>query len=183
MSDVFYLRNMGTAIAPADIDEMLQHAGGCFDLHRVTWYRSFLAADGDRMLCWYQSPDAESVRMAMRDLGSDLSLVWPGQVSGPTVAPPPGWSEVRAVLEIGEATDGDGASSGPDTRARPPKPWSPTAYRASWRRLSRPASPACCNPRISGPLANRRRGQACTARRCGAVRRYRLRGDRWVRNG
>jgi hypothetical protein len=57
---------------------MSKHAGGCFDLHRVDWIRSFLSSDGARMLCWYRAPDAESVRIAMRQLGADLSKAFAG---------------------------------------------------------------------------------------------------------
>ena len=61
---------------------MAQHAGGCFNMHRVEWIQSYLAAGGGRMLCWYRAPDAESVRIAMRQLGSDMSGVWAGSVDG-----------------------------------------------------------------------------------------------------
>jgi len=63
---------------PAKVHEMATHAGGCFNIHRVDWLRSFLSSDGGRMLCWYRAPDAESVRNAMRQLGGDLSKVWVG---------------------------------------------------------------------------------------------------------
>ena len=77
-SDVFYLRPIAPPIMPAKVREMAQHTGGCFNIHRVDWVRSFLSSDGGRMLCWYRAPDAESVRMAMRQLGADLSNVWAG---------------------------------------------------------------------------------------------------------
>ena len=80
MSDVFYLRPIVPAITPADVIEMSRHAGGCFGLHRVDWVRSFLSGDGGRMLCWYRAPDAESARIALRQLGSDMEKVWAGSV-------------------------------------------------------------------------------------------------------
>jgi len=80
MSDVFYLRPISPPIDHADVAAMARQSGGCFDLHRVTWIRSFLAEDGGRMLCWYRAADAESVRLALRQLGSDMCGVWPGQV-------------------------------------------------------------------------------------------------------
>jgi Nickel responsive protein SCO4226-like len=80
MSDVFYLRPMVPAVKPADVSEMSRQSGGCFDLHRVDWVVSFLAVDGGRMLCWYRAPDAESVRVALRQLGSNMSGVWAGTV-------------------------------------------------------------------------------------------------------
>lgn len=61
---------------------MAEQAGGCFDLHRVDWIQSYLAHGGGRMLCWYRAPDAESARMALRQLGSDMNDVWAGAVDG-----------------------------------------------------------------------------------------------------
>jgi hypothetical protein len=80
MSDVFYLRPIDPAIRPADVYSMGKHAGGCFGMHRVDWIRSFLSSDGARMLCWYRAPDAESARIALRQLGSDMTKVWAGSV-------------------------------------------------------------------------------------------------------
>jgi hypothetical protein len=81
MSDVFYLRPVEPAATPADVLAMAQEAGGCFNLHRVDWKVSFLAGKGNRMMCWYQAPDAESARLALRQLGSDMNAVWAGQVT------------------------------------------------------------------------------------------------------
>jgi hypothetical protein len=89
MSDVFYLRPVDPPIAPADLEAMSRHAGSCFDLHRVDWLQSFLAADGRRMLCWYRAPDAESARLALRQLGSDMNAVWPGTIIGDDESGPP----------------------------------------------------------------------------------------------
>ena len=50
------------------------------------------------MLCWYQAPDAESARIALRDMGADTSLVWSGSIA-------PGEAglfeaEIDALLEV-----------------------------------------------------------------------------------
>jgi hypothetical protein len=89
MSDVFYLRTIDPPVTPTDVDAMSRYAEGCFDLHRVEWLASFLATDGGRMLCWYRAPDAESARLALRKLGSDMAGVWPGKVIGDNAAGPP----------------------------------------------------------------------------------------------
>jgi hypothetical protein len=89
MSDVFYLRPVDPPIAPADLEAMSRYAEGCFDLHRVDWLQSFLATDGRRMLCWYRAPDAESARLALRQLGSDMNAVWPGAIIGDHESGPP----------------------------------------------------------------------------------------------
>ena len=83
MSDIFYLRPVAGSSGPvvaADVFAMANEADGCFSLHRVDWAKSYLSADGDRMLCWYTAPDAESARMALRQLGSDMNSVWAGRV-------------------------------------------------------------------------------------------------------
>lgn len=81
---------------------MAQEAGGCFKLHRVNWLKSYLSADGDRMLCWYQAPDAESVRIALRQLGSDMDAVWSGTTTGPGTTPAISSSldEVNVLVEL-----------------------------------------------------------------------------------
>jgi hypothetical protein len=84
MSSVFYLRPIEPAIEPADVQTMATQAGGCFNLHRVNWRHSYLSVDGGRMLCWYEAPDAESARIALRELGSDMNAVWAGTVLGDT---------------------------------------------------------------------------------------------------
>jgi hypothetical protein len=99
MSVVFYLRPIDPPIEPNDVRTMAQHAGGCFDLHHVDWKQSFLATDGGRMLCWYGAPDAESARLALRQLGSDMNAVWTGEVAGNGPASPK-LSQVEVVAEI-----------------------------------------------------------------------------------
>jgi len=60
--------------------DMMGQARSCFSMHRVTWVQSFLNEAGDRMLCWYRAGDAESARIALRELGSDMNAVWAGSV-------------------------------------------------------------------------------------------------------
>ena len=77
MSDVAYIRPIDPPAAPEDVQTMASHAEGCFSLHRVDWVQSFLSGDGGRMFCWYRAGDAEAVRQALRQLGSDMTAVWP----------------------------------------------------------------------------------------------------------
>ena len=100
MSDVFYLRDLEPAVTKSDVSEMAISAGGCFNLHRVDWHRSLLAMDGSRMLCWYQAPDSESVRNALRQLGSDMNKVWSaaGNLADLSL------DEVNLVVEASAAT-------------------------------------------------------------------------------
>src|SRR5690606_34795191 len=68
-------------ITPSDVG-LTDEAAGCFNLYRVNWKKSFLSADGARMLCWYQAPDAESARIALRRLKANTEGVWAGTVVG-----------------------------------------------------------------------------------------------------
>lgn len=100
VSDVFYLRPIVPPATPEAVVRLASEAGGCFDLHRVAWTLSFLAADGGRMLCWYRAPDAESARLALKSLGSDLNGVWPGSVIGDVSPDDEAISRINALAEI-----------------------------------------------------------------------------------
>lgn len=99
MSDVFYLRSIDPPITPEDVI-LTAEAGGCFDLHRVSWKQSFLSADGGRMLCWYVAPDAESARIALRQLKANLQGVFPGTVVGENGEGSPALSDANFVAEL-----------------------------------------------------------------------------------
>jgi len=99
MSDVFYLRSIDPPITPAGV-VLTEDAGGCFDLHRVTWKQSFLSADGTRMLCWYKAPDTESARIALRQLKANLQGVFPGTVTGEDGPRALALSEANFVAEL-----------------------------------------------------------------------------------
>ena len=57
--------------------------GWCLEQHRVRWVRSYLSSDGRRMLCLYQAPDAESVRLAQHEAGLAFDTLWPFAQTGP----------------------------------------------------------------------------------------------------
>jgi hypothetical protein len=80
MSDVFLERTFEPVITARDVGDMARTSASCFDLYRVVWRGSCLSSDGQRMLCWFSAPDAESARQALRREKVDLRLVWPGTV-------------------------------------------------------------------------------------------------------
>ena len=100
VSDVFYLRPITPPVTPGVVVRLAAETGGCFDLHRVVWTCSFLATDGGRMLCWYRAPDAESARLALKELGSDMNAVWPGMVIGDLSPDGEGISRFNTLAEI-----------------------------------------------------------------------------------
>ena len=79
---------------------MPESADGCLKLHRVVWKKSYLSADGRRMLCWYTAPDAESIRIALRQLQAKMDGVWAGTVSGNDGPGSPALSDANFLAEF-----------------------------------------------------------------------------------
>jgi hypothetical protein len=52
----------------------------CLDLHGIHRVRSHLASDGQRILCHFRAPDAESLRGALRVAGIEYDALWVGEV-------------------------------------------------------------------------------------------------------
>ena len=67
-----------------EVHAVAQAARGCLELHRVKYSRTFFSADRKRMLCFYQAPDAESVRITQRESGLPADSVWALQTISPT---------------------------------------------------------------------------------------------------
>jgi hypothetical protein len=51
---------------------------GCFDLHGIELQESFVAAEERRVLCHFRAPDAESVRLALRQGDIPVECIWTG---------------------------------------------------------------------------------------------------------
>jgi Nickel responsive protein SCO4226-like len=90
MSDVFLQRFFDPPLTDEAFDAMSRDSLSCFDLHRVAWQQSLLSADGKRLICWFRAPDAESMRLALRQAGEHTAIPWSGTVhdSPATDAPP-----------------------------------------------------------------------------------------------
>jgi hypothetical protein len=75
---------------PLSLDELRANdarAAACFDLHRVCHVRSHLGHDGRRAVCEFDAPDAESVRIGLRQLGVEFDRVWSATLHEPPDAP------------------------------------------------------------------------------------------------
>lgn len=55
----------------------------CFDLYEVKFVRSYLSPDRKRVICLFEAPDAESVRMANRQAGKSFERVWTADICEP----------------------------------------------------------------------------------------------------
>ena len=52
----------------------------CLRVHGVYHTVSYVTRDGLRMICVFEAPDAEAVRLAARQLGLHYDGVWPATV-------------------------------------------------------------------------------------------------------
>lgn len=60
--------------------QAIEDAGAwCLDTYKVTFLRTYFAKDRKHMVCLYQAPDAESVRLAQEQAGMPVDRVWPCQ--------------------------------------------------------------------------------------------------------
>lgn len=66
METVIVERHFDNAVTKEILDDLARNAASCYELHNVTWKASYLSRDRRRMVCIYEAPDAESVRMAQQ---------------------------------------------------------------------------------------------------------------------
>lgn len=55
----------------------------CLDMYQVVFVRTFFSTDKKQMVCLYNAPDAESVRVAQRKANMPVSAVWACNVLNP----------------------------------------------------------------------------------------------------
>jgi len=80
MVELFVERTYRPALTRDRVLAMGEGAAGCFNLYRIQWLESLLAADGGTMICHFRAPDAESLRMALRVTDGAVPPLWPGSV-------------------------------------------------------------------------------------------------------
>ena len=86
---VFLERRFEPPIDGAGVLAMAMDAASCFGLHKVAWNGSLLGSDGRLTVCWFTAPDAESARIALRQIDADITKLWAGTVhEGPVPAVP-----------------------------------------------------------------------------------------------
>lgn len=57
-------------------DRAAQVLGPCLEAHGAVWQRSYLSADGRKMFCHFEAPDAEAVRASYRNANLPFERVW-----------------------------------------------------------------------------------------------------------
>jgi len=76
MTDILVERQWPQPLTEHAMMAMFSAAESCLVIHRLAWCGSLLSADGLDLLCHFRGPDAESARIAMRQLGSPPGRVW-----------------------------------------------------------------------------------------------------------
>ena len=56
---------------------------GCLDLHQVRYLKGYLSSDRLRMVCLFEAPDAESVRIVNRRVGMPYERIWTATIHEP----------------------------------------------------------------------------------------------------
>jgi hypothetical protein len=80
MTHVIVERDLAPAVTAEQVFELAEQAGGCFELYQIDWLFSFLAQNGDKMVCQFQAPDTETARTALRQTNNVVRSVWPATV-------------------------------------------------------------------------------------------------------
>ena len=76
-------RTFEQPVSDEDLKAVGERLASCLDMYHVRWLRSYVAADRQRMICEYDAPDAESVRMANRSAGASFDRVWNAELFQP----------------------------------------------------------------------------------------------------
>ncbi len=80
MSVVLVERSFPQPVAFEEIQAIEDRGAWCLEAHRVRFLRSYFSRDGRRMLCLYEAPDAESVRLARAKAGIPFDTAWTTRV-------------------------------------------------------------------------------------------------------
>ena len=78
MSAIVLERQFDTPVGHEDFVQMAMDSATCMPLYRVEWRESLLAEDGSRLLCRFEAPDSQAVRMVARNAPARASVAWPG---------------------------------------------------------------------------------------------------------
>jgi len=78
MTDLFVEWTVEMRLRESGMEEMMRDSIECRNLHKVRLRESLLDDEGQRLICHFRAPDAESVRMALRCVGADIDVLWSG---------------------------------------------------------------------------------------------------------
>ena len=90
MSVVVVERSFTAPVALEDIEAVAQRGAWCLEAHAVSHLKSYFSRDRRRMVCLYEAPDAESVRLAQEKAGLPFERAWAARVIRHTADEPEG---------------------------------------------------------------------------------------------
>ncbi|SFU73258.1 nickel-binding protein [Halomonas korlensis] len=76
LANVLVERAFDEPVVLAHLQAREDAEAACLQHHRVRFVRTFFAHSRRRMICLYQAPDAESVRLAQHQAGMPFERVW-----------------------------------------------------------------------------------------------------------
>ena len=68
---------------PVTVDEhdrLAKRLDPCLEAYGARWVRSYLSMDRRRMVCEFEAPDAEAVRISYRSAGIGFERVWAAEL-------------------------------------------------------------------------------------------------------
>ena len=80
MADVFLEQSFDPPLSINGLQEQFKLASNCFEMHRIGWQASLLSGDGKHCVCHFSCADAESLRIALREVGANFDSIWSGTV-------------------------------------------------------------------------------------------------------
>jgi Nickel responsive protein SCO4226-like len=81
--NVLVARSFEQPVALESVQAIEDAGAWCLRAHHVKFARTFFSADRKRMLCLYEAPDAESVRLAQHEAAMPVDTVWAFNRIGP----------------------------------------------------------------------------------------------------
>lgn len=75
-ANVLVSRRFEQPVVFEEIESLDDSSAACLLTHHVRLVRSLMSTDSRRMVCLYQAPDAESVRIALREARIPIEQVW-----------------------------------------------------------------------------------------------------------
>lgn len=80
MEHVLVEREFEEPVEVDDIQAIEDRGAWCLEVYKVRFIQTYFSTDRRRMLCLYEAPDAESVRLAQSKAGVPFSRVWTATV-------------------------------------------------------------------------------------------------------
>lgn len=87
MESVILEQYLASPIRIADIEALEHQAQWCMQQYRVRHVGSLLSLDGHQLVCFFDAPDAESLRNVLRHLDQPYAALWPASVHAPPALP------------------------------------------------------------------------------------------------